>query len=1007
MNDRGRLHALCDLGAPVTAAEAAAALDLEVASVLSLAADLTGDGSIREEGAGWIAVVPSEASGPERALLAGSLADALVDADPGRRGSLLVTAGRPGEAMPLLVAAGVAGDASAAALALEVGPPDDPIDAGRLHLSLAAHERAQGRSEPALDHARRAIPLLAGPDAVDALGFVAQIHDDLQRSHAGATWAMLGAGAANELGDPAKEGSLLTLGARSLSRLGFADEAEATIARGRALVEAHGTPTQRARATLNRAWVLLDHGRASAAADAFAGLGDLAAYLGDEPVQAARLASEARARFRASDTEAALARYAQAMELGDGAPAPSFLAHLAFAEGATLHGVGGPAVDAAVAAVEVADAQMPQWRNVAHLTAAAAHRVDGNAEQAADHLTSAREHTPAGIDGRRIRLRCEVEDLAQLTDRDRWPRERAATLTDALLQAGWLGTALDLMVLRAGREKGTDIADQAVALAARLGTPLPAAQAAEAGGRWSTAAGALAARMVADADPFVAEVWREHWDGLPEVIAARSATATPDDDAVDARLEAALATAGLGGDEVSPAQRASRGLSHRSRRTARGWLTPALATAAVVIAAVALVATLWPEAEEPAIAASTTVPAPTTTTLPIIQAPELWAGGFHAHRGDPAGTGVSDGGIATADGIYWAPVRPAGASRVGAVASGVRLFVTSSDRDVVTQLDQSTGSESWQLAASGRLLVPLAVGTVGGESGAPVTYVVWTAEDGTLGVFDEGGSALWQTTQADLPGVSRGAPVIADGVVYVGRELDDGSGYVAAIDLARGTTTWRTDQLENPVEMNAVEASVSIHDGTVFVAPRGNQFLTLDAATGALGCTFNQTAGERPARPVVGDDFVVVPGDAGFLGFYPIDTCDPTSTRNLQWETDPGTGVAVADGQVFMVLEGGVIGIDPDATDPANPGSERLWPIVNPDGEGDRWTTSPVITGDLLIVGSADGEVAALDRTTGDKVWQWFVDGEVVDEVTPVKGAVFVVTTDGTVTAIAGPRLDG
>jgi outer membrane protein assembly factor BamB/tetratricopeptide (TPR) repeat protein len=820
------------------------------------------------------------------------------------------------------------------------------------------------------------------------------------------------------------------LAARGLSRLGFADEAEATARKGQALVETHGTPTQRARARINAAWVDLDHGDADDAAAAFASVADLAGYVGGDLEEASRLASHARALFHMGHSARAIQEYERAIELAGDAAAPRFLAHLAFAEGATMHGIGEAAVDAADQVLAIVESEMPTWRNVGHLTAARANRVAGNAEAAADHLQRAMELTPDGIDGIRIRLRCEVERLHQLPAGTRWPKADAARLTDALLQASWYSFAAELMGLRAQHEKGTDWGAQAVALASRLGSPLLAANAAEAAGSWDKPEGALAARMVRDADEHVADVWRDAWESNPVIVSAKAVTDEADADAVDARLEDALSRAGLVGAAASPAQRAAEGLQFQGRRTARGWLGPILGVAAAAVAVVALVIALQPNEVPPPPQA--TAPPPTTTTIPILAEPEFWPGGTYVDRGGPAGTGVTlDGGIASADGWWWPPVAPGGETQASVVADGQRLFFASSTRDEVTMLSQATGEESWQKPVPGRMLVSLAVGQIGLE-GAPSTYVVWATENGTVGAFNDQGTEVWRKPPDELPGRSDSAPVIADvmypgddeptTLVFVTREVGN-AGLVAALRLDSGEIVWRSDEARTyeaevegvlqevedpPLELDPVTTSVSVSDDVLVLAPNGSRLYYLDARTGAVLCEYLQTTG-NPSRPVITDGSVIVPGDGRLMGLFPFPTCSPTGLSTLQWDIEFPTSAAAIGTEVYFVTNGGLIGIDftkvEQGLDTEGDQPEKLWDIVNPT-DGSSWVTSPVIAGPHVIVGSDTGEIAGVDRTTGQIIWTWTASGEIMDEVTPVKGAVFATTAEGRIVAIGGPRVD-
>ena len=168
---------------------------------------------------------------------------------------------------------------------------------GRLRLRLARLYRNRGQTSAARTSLDVAIPRLSGEDLVDALGFAASVEDDLQHPQEAERWVSLAELAATKANSPAKLGSLLTFHGRELSRLGFAEEALATVTKGQTLLENHGSEIQRFYGRLNQAWIDLDQGQMRNAEIAFARLRDEAATKEGEASQADKEAYWARALF--------------------------------------------------------------------------------------------------------------------------------------------------------------------------------------------------------------------------------------------------------------------------------------------------------------------------------------------------------------------------------------------------------------------------------------------------------------------------------------------------------------------------------------------------------------------------------------------------------------------------------------------------------------------------------------------------------------------------------------
>ncbi|MEX2625091.1 MAG: hypothetical protein WD651_15345, partial [Acidimicrobiia bacterium] len=340
-------------GMAVSVDAAAAALSVTPEQVMATAARLVTEGKLHESQAGYILPVgfTVEVGPAVGAYLAGHLADALEGshADPRQIGRLLMAAGRFAGAWRAL--SGAALDESArltdseqvsllemAVKALGEAKLEGGETEGRIRLRLARLYRGRGQTAAAASSLESAIPRLTGEDLVDGLGFAASVEDDLQHPQEAERWVALAELAAARINSAAKLGSLLTFHGRELSRLGFAAEATATAGKGQALLNIHGSETQRFYGRLNQAWIDLDQGQMRNAEIGFARLRDEAMTTEGEASQADKEAYWARALFGVGRPADALGAIDRARELSSkvDAMAPIFISHLAAAEGGLL-----------------------------------------------------------------------------------------------------------------------------------------------------------------------------------------------------------------------------------------------------------------------------------------------------------------------------------------------------------------------------------------------------------------------------------------------------------------------------------------------------------------------------------------------------------------------------------------------------------------------------------------------------------------------------------------------
>ena len=133
---------------------------------------------------------------------------------------------------------------------------------GRLRLARARFYQVAGWADLAADDLRIATRVLEGASRVDALGFLAAIEDDRQHTQTASTIVALAIWEAESIGEAGKAGSLLIFQARILNRLGFPIEADASLARGKAILDEVGNPYQRFLADYNSARIDLDRGYA-------------------------------------------------------------------------------------------------------------------------------------------------------------------------------------------------------------------------------------------------------------------------------------------------------------------------------------------------------------------------------------------------------------------------------------------------------------------------------------------------------------------------------------------------------------------------------------------------------------------------------------------------------------------------------------------------------------------------------------------------------------------------
>jgi len=265
------------------------------------------------------------------------------------------------------------------------------------------------------------------------------------------------------------------------------------------------------------------------------------------------------------------------------------------------------------------------------------------------------------------------------------------------------------------------------------------------------------------------------------------------------------------------------------------------------------------------------------------------------------------------------------------------------------------------------------VGAGGSRSSHPTGAPV--IADGVIYVMDgratvsalseSSGETLWRAnletkTRRDKEGYGGGV-AYADGLVFVA----SGYRFVAALDAKTGATKWRT-ATESPVH-----GAPTYSAGKVFVSDIVDQFYAFDAQTGAVAWDYQ--ALEEPARvlaapsAVVSGDVVIAPFASGEVVAMRVsngapvwsDTLSFTSRNNALSEIRDIAGRPVVyRGDVFAGSHSGMFG-SIQLRD-----GQRRWdlPITT--------ITTPWPAGDVVYVVDQSGQVICIARESGQIYWK-------------------------------------
>ncbi|MFP4249318.1 MAG: PQQ-binding-like beta-propeller repeat protein [Armatimonadota bacterium] len=221
-----------------------------------------------------------------------------------------------------------------------------------------------------------------------------------------------------------------------------------------------------------------------------------------------------------------------------------------------------------------------------------------------------------------------------------------------------------------------------------------------------------------------------------------------------------------------------------------------------------------------------------------------------------------------------------GSSQATPLVAGERVYV-GDNSGALTVLSATDGARVGVVETGGEVR-SAPVATADGDT------IVFGSSDGLLRAIDRGGAERWR---CEAGGAIYGAPLIADGRVYVGTEDGD----VMALDAATGSLAWRSEAPEY-----AIEQAPAAGDGAVFAGSWDRHAYALDASTGEL----------RWRRPSAGSD------RDGFVAWYysPAD-CPPVFAEGNVFFADRAYQLTVfdADDGEQVLAEEGCVAVGPSA----------------------------------------------------------------------------------------------
>jgi outer membrane protein assembly factor BamB len=335
-----------------------------------------------------------------------------------------------------------------------------------------------------------------------------------------------------------------------------------------------------------------------------------------------------------------------------------------------------------------------------------------------------------------------------------------------------------------------------------------------------------------------------------------------------------------------------------------------------------------------------------------------------------------------------------------AVVGGMVYF--GSEDGYVYALDAQTGQLKWKFQTGSWV------------DGSPIVVngVLYVgSNDGHMYALDTAtGAKIWAF---DAHYAVRSTAAYADGVIYFG--ADDWS--IHAVDAVTGKQKWSRHT------KNLVLSPPLVYNGIVAIGGMDGYFYCVNAADGRPRLAY-PTHALVPGAPVEADGILYFAGSNGYI--YAVDPMARNwpleNVLRKYWLASYLYGIApkppnlsgyiwsVFSGSLLMPQTGGLpVSVDTTSTmtlagNTLFVGAGDALLAVNKDTQlkvwayqtGDLVLSSPAVAGNGVFFGSNDGNVYALDRTTGDLLWQYKTGDQVTSSPALAGNMLYVGSGDGT-----------
>lgn len=291
----------------------------------------------------------------------------------------------------------------------------------------------------------------------------------------------------------------------------------------------------------------------------------------------------------------------------------------------------------------------------------------------------------------------------------------------------------------------------------------------------------------------------------------------------------------------------------------------------------------------------------------------------------------------------------------------------------------------------------------------------WSSLNNSKREYEVKAAWIRRTTEKDNLGfrkINRMTPVLAGDLVIQGNGLDG----IVAYSRDNGQERWRLS-----IE-NGAEPSATLIRDRLFVGASDGNFYSIEASTGKVQWTFN-TKSENLAAPLLADGIVYFL--AGNSVFYALDAATGhqvwlySRQDTSQFSIRGGSQAALSNGTLYVGFsDGSVVALnaktgsslwevqlnrnkrfrDIDATPVVDNGQiyvagydDKLYCISADKGEvvwridGGGYSGVTVV-GDKLIYPTTNGEVQALNKASGDKLWSYKLKDGIATQVVTYKG---------------------